>query len=321
MVEISRRGRFGAITAVMAIAAIGVIGLSLAGYAGEVHFLLDLTSHFKLQYWLMSLVCSIFFALSRRWRWLAIALVGVVLNGVLIAPWYLPVAQAAAPTLEAPLRVMVANVLAKNQQPDRLLDLVRSQQPDLLITVEMNARWIQDLQPLAADYPYSIQSPHAARFGIVVYSKTPLQVLPMEPIVPRRDYYLAARWQVKNRNLVAIAMHPPPPLYARYAARRNQTLATVANHVQALHAQGETVIVGGDLNITPWSSYYRQFELTAKLVNSRWGFGILPTWPFGRSLFSIPIDHVLASPTLRATQTVIGPNIGSDHRPVIVEYR
>jgi endonuclease/exonuclease/phosphatase (EEP) superfamily protein YafD len=55
------------------------------------------------------------------------------------------------------------------------------------------------------------------------------------------------------------------------------------------------------------------------LKNSRRGFGILPTWPTFLPLLSIPIDHFLLSPEFAVLKTGQGPNIGSDHVPLITE--
>lgn len=68
------------------------------------------------------------------------------------------------------------------------------------------------------------------------------------------------------------------------------------------------------------------------LKNSRQGFGLLPTWPiktnyppyakipsFLTGLLSIPIDHCLISPDIKVAKTRTGPNVGSDHRPLITD--
>ena len=77
----------------------------------------------------------------------------------------------------------------------------------------------------------------------------------------------------------------------------------------------------GDLNITPWSPYYRSFVERTKLVNARNGFGLLPSWPtflFFKCLM-LPLDHCLVSDDIRVADARTGEPIGSDHLPLIVE--
>ncbi len=49
------------------------------------------------------------------------------------------------------------------------------------------------------------------------------------------------------------------------------------------------------------------------------GFGLKPTWPTSLPLLMIPLDHCLLSPGLRVTSFEVGPRVGSDHLPVLVE--
>ena len=85
-------------------------------------------------------------------------------------------------------------------------------------------------------------------------------------------------------------------------------------------AANTPVIVAGDFNLPVestiywryWSGYRNAFETTGT------GFG------FSKSegeLLRIRIDHVLGNAAApRPTGTLIGPELGSDHRPVLVEY-
>lgn len=112
------------------------------------------------------------------------------------------------------------------------------------------------------------------------------------------------------------------------ATSRQLVMNTVTRTRESAHASrwaiagaGNTpVIVAGDFNLPVestiyaqyWRSYRNAFESTGT------GFG------FSKSegeLLRIRIDHVLTSAgEPRATGTWLGPDLGSDHRPVIVDY-
>jgi endonuclease/exonuclease/phosphatase (EEP) superfamily protein YafD len=79
------------------------------------------------------------------------------------------------------------------------------------------------------------------------------------------------------------------------------------------------MILIGDLNVTPWSPDYARLIRDSGLRDARRGHGILPTWPTFFPLMMIPLDHCLISPTLAVSDIRLGPNIGSDHLPLIVD--
>jgi len=74
-------------------------------------------------------------------------------------------------------------------------------------------------------------------------------------------------------------------------------------------------ILAGDLNALPWST-------TVHHLDSRTGLRRItqftPSWPTPQNYFPIlPIDHIYAGCGWRATSLRRGPDIGSDHYPII----
>lgn len=51
------------------------------------------------------------------------------------------------------------------------------------------------------------------------------------------------------------------------------------------------------------------------------GWGVQASWPADSWMLRIPIDHCLHSPTVQITRREIGPNVASDHLPLILEFR
>ena len=107
------------------------------------------------------------------------------------------------------------------------------------------------------------------------------------------------------------------PLGGSNYGSRNLQLDSVAD----LAARSpRPLIVVGDLNITMWAHHYQRLEEVSRLSNARRGFGIAPTWPAWLYPGRIPIDHVLVSEDIAVTDFAAGPNIGSDHLPIVVKF-
>ena len=76
-------------------------------------------------------------------------------------------------------------------------------------------------------------------------------------------------------------------------------------------------LIGGDLNLPPDSPMReplrRRYRSAFEEVGRGYGFTYPSRWPW------IRIDDVLAGPGWTVTRCRVGPDMGSDHRPVIAE--
>lgn len=81
--------------------------------------------------------------------------------------------------------------------------------------------------------------------------------------------------------------------------------------------QSPAAIIAGDFNMPVESTIYRSYWSDCTNAFSRVGHG----FGFTRFLphFSIRIDHVLSCDGWRPIRAVVGPDLGSDHRPLIVD--
>ena len=89
--------------------------------------------------------------------------------------------------------------------------------------------------------------------------------------------------------------------------------------IKQVRDQNELALVVGDLNTTPWSPYFKDLLKLGALRNSMKGWGVQTTWPATSYPLRIPIDHALHSPGLVILNREIGPDVGSDHLPVILD--
>ena len=75
---------------------------------------------------------------------------------------------------ERRLRIVTANILTPNRNAMGLIGLVEAHRPDILVTLESDAWWEEQLAPLEAEYPHTMRCPLDNLYGMHVYSRLPL---------------------------------------------------------------------------------------------------------------------------------------------------
>jgi len=277
----------------------------------------ELLVHFKVFYLLGAAASAGAFALGRRWRWLVFAavLVAIHLPGVVV--WYLPAPDTPAGLVESNLRIVTANLLKSNLKHDLFLEFIADADPDIIFIQEIDDAWAVSLRALEEAYPYSELLPSPGDFGIALFSRIPLD--PVE-IVYYTDSVLPwvhAGLTVNGRHLSVLSYHTWPPVSRERLETRDGDLDFLAKYVADAE---DLVLVAGDFNVTPWSPSYKKMIRASGLKNARRGFGVKPTWAAIPSPIALlPLDHVLLSPEIAVKSLRVGPRIGSDHRPLIVD--
>jgi vancomycin resistance protein VanJ len=79
------------------------------------------------------------------------------------------------------------------------------------------------------------------------------------------------------------------------------------------------LLVAGDFNMPVESAIYRRYWSGFENAFSTAGNGYGSTKH--TRLFGTRIDHVLAAPGLECVNAFVGPDAGSDHRPLVADYR
>lgn len=288
-----------------------------AGYCGAWHRYLELTSHFRLQYFVVSCAFAALFAALRAWRWAVAGLLCMLLNGVVIVPWYFSGASVKADAESYHLRLLLANIHFANTNYAGVIAMARAEKPDVMILQELTPLWAEQLQSVRDLFPHAQINPGQDPPGIALYSRLPLDDVRVLTLGSVNGPSIFAKIKVGAVSVSLLTTHPPPPM-AGYAAYRNEQLRLVASYARDMP---RPAVLIADLNTTMWSPYYSQLVRESGLVDARKGFGVLPTWPapLKSSLLMIPIDHCLVSPDLQVTGTKQGPDIDSDHLPLIVD--
>lgn len=216
----------------------------------------------------------------------------------------------------ARLRIMSANVLESNRRAEALLQLVEQQNPDVLVLLEVNQRWIEDLKPLESRFRFHLTHPLENKYGMALY--TNLEVISAEvramvlPEIPSID----ATLRLRNGTPVRLfAVHPNPPRPGEDTTKRDAELVLVGREVK----DDPTVIVLGDLNDVGWSRTTDLFQEVSGLLDPRIGRGMYSTFDAKSWIWRYPLDYCFHSEDFRVAEMKRLPYIGSDHFPLLVE--
>lgn len=168
---------------------------------------------------------------------------------------------------------------ASNENPQHrsTLDFIHAISPDLIFLAEVTPAWAKGLKELRRDYPFSHLVLRYDSFGIALWSRLPFTRVETMVFGDAGVPSVVARIGIGRAWFTFIGTHPLPPISAAHAAMRNRQLALLAEFAASLPGP---VALAGDLNLTPWSPYFRDFLARSSLKDSRPGPPCSRSWPF-----------------------------------------
>lgn len=318
---------------------LGSLILIEAGFLGRYSAYADLAAHFAVYYFLVFTALAFIFVLIKRWLWALTAILGV-------APSIMPPVFAYAPRSailqsEGPkLTLLQFNVNYANPTPEKILTWITSLMtqnaedssslaPDIILLQEMSPYMANALAPLLDKrntvYPYKIVASRPGAFGMAILSRHPLRDIQRASFSASAPEHTMATVTLADGQLLRLyETHTLPPLSSAYSSIRNDELMQLADII-ATDPEPQKVLLG-DFNITPYSAWFRDTESRSGLHSTMRGLGLHSlrdgTWPtFLPALFRIPIDHLLVSPHITVIKRYVGPDLGSDHLPVLTVLR
>ncbi|MBT8208488.1 MAG: endonuclease/exonuclease/phosphatase family protein [Acidimicrobiia bacterium] len=301
----------GLATVTLLVIAVPASLASAAGFFGRGWWLFDVLASFRPQFFVILLLAGIAYGTLVSWTGGGIFLVMAAANAFVLAPLFFG-SPATAEGVER-LEIITFNVQADARNRVEVMAWLEDNPADVVVLVVSSIEWEEAAR--RADLPYEIYAgPLPDRsFGITVLA---LDARNVESHDIDGDQIVQFTVDFPGHGPVTIlAIHPQAPVTPAAAAANE--LLLVATGTMAAQVEGSVVVVG-DLNTTPWSARYRDLMKRGQLESSSTGFGIQPTWPANIGVASIPIDHLLHSADLTTTDREVGPDLGSDHYPVII---
>jgi vancomycin resistance protein VanJ len=276
---------------------------------------------------------------ARRIAWIAAGVLGVSLT---LALWPGPSTPSQPPTRAdgRRLKVVTFNIWGGNPRKPQALAWLASSGADVVLLQEVSGGLARNgLPSLASAYPYQSWSPRSdGRWANATLSRFPLTAalpagahapLPFERFLISVDGRTVAVYNVHLSMPVRRGTHFWVPVRsgaARHLARydegtRDREIATL---IGLLEREPHLFVVGGDFNLCERSRAYSSLRRVARDSFYEAGQGLGATWPVAEAE-GLPrwvppafrIDYVWLAPRLACVTASVGPELGSDHRPVL----
>ena len=277
---------------------------------------------------LLLLVFSLAFFLVENktlpWSFVQFVLAGFIIYDVFLLIPYFPFfprdTQKIPPKHSPGVSILSINVYQFNQEYQRLIDLIKDLQPDLVLTMESSQDWENALSVLENDYPFHIKVARENTYGMHFYSQLPIGKSHVHYFVADDIPSIEAEIFISNHvKFTLFGVHPPPPspTEEETTKERDGEILSVARRVRQIN---DPVIVVGDFNNVAWSRSAKLFKKTSELIDPRIGRGFYSTFHAKYKLIRFPIDLFYHSADVFIEEFKTLGNIGSDHLPLYCQF-
>lgn len=234
------------------------------------------------------------------------------------------------------ISILVSNVHGSVAALDRLVNVLKTRQPDLVAVIEAGqetGRAFVKRDEISAIYPFCIPPDINVTSSIVILSRLPVHELEFDddPTVADESLYAFHHSYLVEgpgdgiagdiRRFIFTAAHPPSPRTSSTWKRGNEKTIALAQFVrEKLGALKHPIILAGDFNSTIIGYQYGIIRKKSGLVASDVLIGGMDgTWPADLpGMLRLTLDRLwVSSESVDIVDRQVLADIGSDHRPVL----
>lgn len=260
--------------------------------------------------------------LQTNWRIIALVSVGLLASvySIYFSLTVQPPVQLSS-TDQPTITFATFNKLYSNSDLSRASDYFSDQNVDVLAIQEAQTDEVEQIrEQLGFEYSHAPDDLRTS-FGTIVGIISRYPIESAETIALTNDYSLVRAVIVtpEQGKIAFYAVHLPGPFSPDLYRDRDTDIEALG---RILQEETLPVVLGGDFNTTVFSPSLRQFNaVTDSIVQPV----TLERWPqcswygYGAPL-CLRIDHVYISEDLQLVDVNISPDLGSDHRAVVVEF-
>ncbi|WP_373055865.1 endonuclease/exonuclease/phosphatase family protein [Zunongwangia sp. H14] len=228
---------------------------------------------------------------------------------------------------ENTVSILLGNVLITNHHAEEFLDIIRNANPDMVLAMEVDDWWVENLQSLNSTYPHRMSLPLDNAYGMALYSKLPLENTKIRFFNHSRVPSFHADVKLPSGKRFRFhGMHPVAPFPSdKYPENIGDGGKDEQKEV-ALQKLGKIVareeipsLVAGDFNDVSWSHTSRLLEKEDILDNVRIGRGLYNTFNAKSLMMRWPLDHFFVSEEFSVVKIQRLPKFHSDHFPILAE--
>ncbi len=276
----------------------------------------DLFAPFRLQYAALFLIAAVAAVILRSPKTAAVAAVLFIWQAIALAP--LIINTSSGEPEGDQLRLLHFNVLAFNTNYADVGEWVSQQDADVIVLQEVTPEWGQAMEAALSDWVLlDTDTAQPGTYVIMMFAAPDVEIV--DVAVSGLEFYpaIAATVRIDDQDLLLYSLHALTPTFPSGVATANEQVDLAA---EVALAHDGPVVITGDLNATRWSPVYRRLTDQVDLNDAADGDGLKGTWPDSLSFTGrIGIDHVLTSPGMCSFDRRLGPALGSDHLPVVVD--
>lgn len=298
----------------------GIVGVSVllaicsfTSLLPQAPFLLEIAVSFKPILLILTTGCFLYFIANKKKFMAIICAFPFLLNAVDVGAWYFPSPVAHA-MHSSTLRVFLLNVHYQNRAHDKVIALVRRSAPDIALFTEASDHWVEPLSTLQDILPYSYPTETFQEKSIRLFSRYPLQNPQVRYFGDFSRPNILTSIDYNGQTILLVGVHFVAPITNPRLQLRNLELDELGQYLEKTHT---AAIVLGDLNTTMWSPEYHKLVAKTGLINSRHGFGIMPSWLSPLPFLTAPIDHIFVKGGVGIAHLERLPAVGSDHLPLL----
>ncbi|RZL45151.1 MAG: endonuclease/exonuclease/phosphatase family protein, partial [Pedobacter sp.] len=171
------------------------------------------------------------------------------------------------------LKLFIGNVFQENRKANEYLTIIAECKPDVVLLVETDLWWQQEMDFLSNDYPHQVKIPLENTYGMLLYSKYELIDGQVNYLVKSDIPSIETLVKLPSGQLIKLfCLHPEPPVPQENprSTERDKEILLVANKAKV---DKYPVIVMGDLNDVAWSYTTELFGKISGLLDPRRGRG------------------------------------------------
>ena len=257
------------------------------------------------------------------WLFLVAVLAAAMWQLMWVGPYLPGTHRSVKPSLRAVndanrIRLLTTNVMLKNRNAGRLLEIIDKSDPDVALAVEVDEWWVEQLTAgLSAKYSQRIVYPLSNGYGLALFSRLDLENPEIRFVFDEAIPSIRTGVRLRSGQLVDLyGVHPRPPSVYQDSTERDVELVRVALEIKE---RGAPSIVLGDLNDVAWSPTTLNFMRSGNLLDPRRGRGFYNTYPARWPGLRYPLDYVFSTKHFSIGTMRVLPQFGSDHLPLVAE--